>query len=81
MKDKEKKDALATVFGVKKRDGLVHGVPGGVPMLRKAVTCTSCELKLVKGVPEAFEEYMTEAQKAQYRSLIGYVEKKKSNKG
>ena len=75
MVDKEKKQALATVFGIATRDGLVHGVPGGVPLLRKAVTCTTCKIELVKGVPKVFAEYMTDEQKAQYKELIGYVER------
>lgn len=72
MVDKEKKQALATVFGIATRDGLVHGVPGGVPLLRKAVTCTTCKIELVKGVPKVFADYMTDEQKAQYKELIGY---------
>ena len=77
MVDKEKKQALATVFGIKTRDGLVHGVPGGVPLLRKAVTCTTCKIQLVKGVPKVFADYMTEEQKAQYKELIGYKPRKR----
>lgn len=76
MVDKEKKEALAVVFGIKSRDGLVHGVPGGVPLLRKAVTCTTCQIELVHGVPKVFAKYMTDEQKAQYKELIGYVERK-----
>lgn len=76
MKDQRKKEALATVFGVKRRDGLVYGIPGGVPNLRKAITCTTCEIKLVRGLPKAFEKYMDESQKSQYRDLIGYKPKK-----
>lgn len=72
MRDRQKKQALATVFGIVKRDGLVTGIPGDVPKLRKAVTCPTCKIKLAKGLPVMFESYMTEAQKAHYRDLIGY---------
>ena len=72
MVDKEKKEALALVFGVVRRDSMLSGVPGFVPGLREKLTCTGCELKLVKGLPVEFEKFMSEEQKKQYRELVGY---------
>lgn len=80
MKDKAKKDALALVFGVVKRDNMLSGIPGYVPGLLQKLHCTSCEVKLVKGLPIQFIDYMSEEQKEQFKQLTGYNSRKKTTK-
>jgi len=75
MKDAVKKQALATVFGVTKSDGVITAP--NVPGLRQKVTCTKCTLETVKGLPVQFEQYMTDEQKTEFRALIGYKARKK----
>lgn len=80
MKNKREKEALAIVFGIVRRDNLVHGIPGDVPNILRAVSCPNCTLKLKDGLPVDFVAYMTTAQKAQYRQLIGYEAPKPKGK-
>lgn len=75
MQSKAEKQALAQVFGVARRDGMLSNVPN-VPGLAAKLECTSCTVKLSKGLPTQFEKYMTDDQKAQYRTLTGYKARK-----
>lgn len=67
---KQKQRALALAFGVTTHDNMLHGIPGGVPMLGKALTCNTCEYKLVDGVPEKMAPYMTEEQKQIFKEAL-----------
>lgn len=74
----KKKKALAKVFGVVERDNMMTGIPNHVPQLREKLTCTKgvCEIKVKRGVPVEFEQYMSEEQKAEFKAMI----KRKRNK-
>jgi hypothetical protein len=71
------KEALALVFGIPRRDGMLSGIPGYIPGLRQKLNCRTCDVKLVRGLPKDFVEYMTDEQKAQFKQLIGYKSKSK----
>lgn len=68
MKDADKKNALAKVFGVVNRDALLTGIPT-VPGLREKLTCTGCEVPVKRGLPVEFAQYMTDDQKAEFKAL------------
>lgn len=70
MESRKEKRILGEVFGVVARDGLLSGIPGNIPNLRKALTCEKCKIKLVRGIPKYFAPYMTEEQKAEFKRLM-----------
>ena len=70
MKDKASKAALALVFGVVMSGSVISGIPGQVPGLTRALGCSSCVLKLSKGVPTQFAPYMSDAQKKAFKAEI-----------
>lgn len=72
------KEALALVFGIPRRDGMLSGIPGYIPGLKQKLNCRTCEVKLVRGLPKDFVEYMTDEQKEQFKKLTGYKYKSKS---
>ena len=69
--EKAKRTGLALAFGIMVQSGLISGIPGGVPGLTKAVSCTSCTMKLNKsGVPTQFAPYMTDEQKKKFKEAV-----------
>jgi len=76
MKDAFKKQALAKVFGIVRRDGVLMGVPV-IPGLREKIISTNDTVKTVKGLPVQFEQYMTDEQKTEFKTLIGYKSRKR----
>lgn len=76
MQSKEEKDALALVFGVKKRDAMLSGIPGFVPGLAQKLACYGCKVRLSRGLPVEFAEYMTDEQKSQFKSIMKRYKKK-----
>lgn len=69
--ERVKRTALALAYGVMMQGGLISGIPGGIPGLSKAISCTSCTMKLNKsGVPSQFSMYMTDEQKKKFKSAI-----------
>lgn len=71
------KEALALVFGIPRRDGMLSGIPGYIPGLKQKLNCRTCDVKLIRGLPKDFVEYMTDEQKAQFKQLIGYKSRAK----
>ena len=71
ISEKAKRVALALSFGIMMQSGLISGIPGGIPGLTRAVSCTSCTMKLNKsGVPTQFAPYMTDEQKKKFKEAI-----------
>lgn len=71
INEKVKRTALALSFGIMMQSGLIFGIPGWVPGLTRAVSCTSCTMRLNKsGVPSDFAPYMTDEQKKKFKELI-----------
>lgn len=74
------KEALALVFGIPRRDGMLSGIPGYIPGLKQKLNCRTCDVKLVRGLPKDFVEYMTDEQKEQFKQLTGYKSKSRAKK-
>lgn len=71
ISEKVKRTALALSFGIMMQSGLIYGIPGGIPGLNRAISCTSCTMKLNKsGVPTQFAPYMTDEQKKKFKEVI-----------
>jgi len=71
ISEKAKRVALALSFGIMMQSGLISGIPGGIPGLTRAVSCTSCTMKLNKsGVPTQFAPYMTDEQKKKFKESL-----------
>lgn len=71
LAEKAKRTALALAFGIALQGSFISGIPGGVPGLSKAVSCTSCTMKLNRGgVPSQFAMYMTDDQKKKFKEAI-----------
>lgn len=71
ISEKAKRVALALSFGIMMQSGLIYGIPGGIPGLTRAVSCTSCTMRLNKGgIPSEFAPYMTDEQKKKFKSEI-----------
>lgn len=69
MIDQQRKQALGKIFGVKVSDGLISQIPMRVPGLLRKLTCYDCKVKISKGLPIEFIEYMTDEQKAEFKAL------------
>ena len=71
INEKAKRTALALAFGIMMQGSLIYGIPGGIPGLTRAVSCTSCTMRLNKGgIPSEFAPYMTDEQKKKFKSEI-----------
>lgn len=68
------RQALEQVFGVRRRDGMITGVPIAVPALMRKIVGQKITLK--KGVPVEFADIMTPEQKAEYARLTGRAKPK-----
>lgn len=74
--ERAKKQALALAFGVMLSGSMIHGIPGGVPGLSRALSCGNCVMKLHRGVPTQFAAIMTEEQKRAFRKALKDSKKK-----
>lgn len=70
MKSKAEKMALAFVYGVIMQGSIITGIPNNVPGLTRTLGCSSCEVKLSKGVPKQFAAYMSDAQKKAFKQAM-----------
>lgn len=70
MKSKAEKMALAMVFGVAIHGGLISGIPGFVPGLTRTLGCSTCEVRLSRGLPTQFVNYMTDEQKKAFKAAM-----------
>mgnify|MGYP003418469879 FL=1 len=69
MKSNSEKKALALVLGIPYQSGIISGIPGAVPGLARTLGCATCELKIVRGLPVQFADYMTDEQKKEFKRL------------
>lgn len=70
ISEKAKRTALALAFGIVIQGGFVTGIPGGVPGLSRAITCSNCTMKLSKGIPTQFSMFMTDEQKKAFKQAL-----------
>ena len=71
ISERIKRISLALAFGIVLQGSFITGIPGGVPGLGRAVSCTSCTMKLNKGgIPSEFAPYMTDEQKKKFKEVI-----------
>ena len=68
--EQAKRAALGIAFGVMMSGSVISGIPGNVNGLARALSCSSCVMKLSKGVPTQFAAVMTEEQKKAFKRAL-----------